>query len=528
MGGGGGGGSTQFKAQGAPPGFDYGTAMGLQQLAIGGDIQSYALSDMDFANRYPALQGAYNQYQAMLNQQVPDIASAQAGQGQIMQGLGGNILGRLGTQTTSDINALRAQAGTVASAAQPLFNLGATQAGMAQPVYNLGQAQAGYSDPIAQLGASQAGLAQPLINIGGQINRMGGQMAGMAATPYAMGQQLLQEPIDPQAQQQMMKAGLTSAAGALGAQSLGQGMAGQAAAARQLGLNTLQYGQAMRGEAMQDIGQAASILGQAGQLRGLGGQTMGLGGQQLTQGGQLYGLGAGQLGAGAQTMGLGSSILGQAGQNYQAGAGTAAQAGGLYGSAQNMQEQYGMNTAQMAAIYGGLQSQQAQQFAQNMGQAYNMFQKRPFGLGGTNLAQSELGQAGAYNSFQQANYATMNGIAYNQAQMNAQQNQLQAQQNAGMMSAGVGAATTAATTGATVAAMSCWVARTIYGTDTNKWKIFRHWLLNKAPEPLRSLYIKRGREFAAVVRKYAPLRTLLKFLMDGVIKSIAYETFSFA
>src|SRR5262252_9685598 len=143
--GGGGGGAAQFKAQGAPPGFDYNTAMGLQQLAIGGDIQGYALSDLDFANRYPALQNAYNQYQAMLNQQVPGIASGQAGLSQVMQGLGGNVLGRLGTDTTSDINALRGQAGTVASAAQPLFNIGATQAGMAQPIYNLGQAQAGYS-----------------------------------------------------------------------------------------------------------------------------------------------------------------------------------------------------------------------------------------------------------------------------------------------------------------------------------------------------------------------------------------------
>ena len=31
------------------------------------------------------------------------------------------------------------------------------------------------------------------------------------------------------------------------------------------------------------------------------------------------------------------------------------------------------------------------------------------------MAQAELGQAGAYNSFQQANYATMNGIAFNAA-----------------------------------------------------------------------------------------------------------------
>jgi len=532
--GGGGGGAAQFKAQGAPPGFDYQTAMGLNQMAIGADISSYALSDIDFANRYPALQNAYNQYQAMLNQQVPGVAGGAAGTGQIMQGLGGNILGRLGTDTTSDINALRGQAGTVASAAQPLFNIGATQTGMAQPIYNLGQAQAGYAQPIAQLGAQQAGLAQPLINlggrisgIGGQINRMGGQMAGMAATPYAMGQQLLQEPIDPQTQQQMMRAGLGSAAGALGAASLGQGMAGQAAAARQLGLNTLQYGQAMRGEAMQDIGQAASILGQAGQLRGLGGQTMGLGGQtmglggqQLTAGGQLYGLGAGQLGAGAQTMGLGSNVLGQGAQSYGLGVNAAAQAGGLYGSAQNMQEQMGMNTAQMAAIYGGLQQQQANQFMANMGQAYNMFQKRPFGLGGTNLAQAELGQAGSYNSFQQANYATMNGIAFNQAQMAAQQQQLQAQQSAGMMSAGVGAAGAVAQAASAAAAITCWVARACYGIDDPRWLYFRSWLFSKrCPWLLRKLYLRFGERLAEKLLngKNEGLRRLIKRAMDRVI-----------
>jgi hypothetical protein len=533
MGSSGGGDSTQFKAQGAPPGFDYSTAMGLQQLAVGGDIQGYALSDQDFANRYPALQSAYNQYQAMLNQQVPGVAGAQAGTGQIMQGLGGNILGRLGTDTTSDINALRGQAGTVASAAQPLFNIGATQAGMGQPIYNLGQAQAGYAQLISQLGASQAGLAQPLVNlggqisgIGGQINRMGGQMAGMAATPYAVGQQLLQEPIDPQTQQQMMRAGLTSAAGSLGAASLGQGMAGQAAAARQLGLNTLQYGQAMRGEAMQDIGQAASILGQAGQLRGLGGQTMGLGGQtmglggqQLTAGGQLYGLGAGQLGAGAQTMGLGSAVLGQGAQTYGLGANAAAQAGGLYGSAQNMQEQMGMNTAQMAGIYGGLQAQQANQFTQNMANAYNMFQKRPFGLGGANLAQSELGQAGAYNSFQQANYATMNGIAFNQAQMAAQQQQLGAQQSAGMMSAGVGAAGAVASASAAAAAITCWVARECLGTADSRWKAFRLWLLNFAPRFLRSIYLRHGQAFAAFVSTQPLLKKSIRVLMLGVLRT---------
>ena len=117
------------------------------------------------------------------------------------------------------------------------------------------QAVGGTVNPILGLGSSQAGLAGGLIGmgqqqagIGNQINQMGGQLAGRSNVPWQTGMQLLQEPIDPQTQQQMMKAGLGSAANNLGAASLGQGMAGQSAAARQLGLNTLQYGQAMRGE----------------------------------------------------------------------------------------------------------------------------------------------------------------------------------------------------------------------------------------------------------------------------------------
>jgi hypothetical protein len=451
--------------------------MGLQQMAIGGDIQSYALSDQDFANRYPALQDAYNQWQAGLNQQVPGVATGAAGQAQIMQGLGNQILGRQGTQTTADINALRAQAGAAASAAQPIFNLGATQAGLAQPITQLGQQQAG---------------------IGTGINRMGQQLAGAANIPLGVGQQLLNEPIDPFTQQQMMKAGLGSAAGALGAASLGQGMAGQSAAARQLGLNTLQYGQAMRGEGMADIGQYASMLGAAGQMRGLGASTMG---------------------GGAQTIGLGGQQLAGAGQLYGLGANTAATAGGLYGAAQGAQEQYGMNTAQMANIYGGLQNQQATNLMGNMQTANQLFQKRPFGLGGTNLAQTELGQTGAYNSFQQANYATMNGIAFNQAQMNAQQQQLGAQQSAGMMSAGIGAAGSVASAAGAAAALTCWVAQECLGTADSRWKQFRLWLLNYAPQPLRTAYLRHGQAFAVFVSTRPLLKGLVRTAMLSILST---------
>lgn len=480
MGGGGGGGSSQFQAQGQPPSFDYQTAMGLNQLAIGGDIQSYALSDQDFANRYPALQSAYNQYQSNIGQQAGLVGQGQAQQSQLMTGLGQMIGGRLSTPTTQNIQNIANAAATANRAVRPIYGLGAQQAGYAQPISNMGQ----------QIGG-----------IGQQITGQGQQLAGMANIPYQLGQQLLQEPIDPQTQQQMMLAGLGSAAGALGGASLGQGMAGQAAAARQLGLNTLQYGQAMRGEGMGDIGQAASILGQGAQTQGLGAQTIGLGGQTL-------GLGSSQLGAGAQTLGLGAQ--------------TAGLGGGLYGQAQQAQEAYQMDTGQLSQIFGGMQNLQATNLLGNIANTGQMFAKRPFGLGGTNLANAELSQAGAYNSFQQANYATMNGIAFNQAQMNAQQNQLAAQQNASMTGALVSTGTTAATTAAMVSAMACWVARSIYGTRDNRWKIFRHWLMNKAPKGVRSAYLRYGQALAARVERSFLLRSSLKLLMDQIIKRTVY------
>jgi len=480
LGGGGGGGSAKFTAQGPPPAFAYLDPTGLNQMAVGADISSYALSDQDFANRYPQLQNAYQQYQANLGQQVGQVGQGAQGQAQIMQGLQNQIAGRNATGTTADITGIRNAAATAAGATQPIYNLGASQAGLAQPLIGMGQQQAG---------------------IGQGISQMGGQLGGAAQIPYQLGQQLLNQPMDPQVQQQMMRAGLGQTAGALGAASLGQGMAGQAAAARQLGLNTMQYGQQRRAEATGDINQYASMLGQGGQLAGLGAQT---------------------IGAGGQTLGLGGQQLAGAGALYGQGAQTAATAGGLSGAAQTAQEQYGMDTAQMAQIYGGLQGQQAQNLLGGIANAGQQFAKRPFGLGGTNLAQTELGQAGAYNSFQQANYATMNGIAYNGAQMQAQQNQLDKQQSAGMASAAIGVGTTAATTGATIAAMSCWVAAAVYGEGSRNWRVFRHWLLNKAPRTIRCIYLRYGQTFAPKVRQNPLLRAAIKLLMDPIVERTIY------
>jgi hypothetical protein len=479
--GGGGGGSSQFKAQGPPPSFDYQTAQGLQNMAIGGDIQSYALSNEAFANQYPALQQAYQQYQSNIGAQAGTVAQGQQNQGAIMGGLANTIGGRQATPTTSDIQNIQNAAATAGSAVKPIFGLGQSQAGLAQPIANMGLQQG---------------------RTGQQLTGLGQQMTGMATTPYQTGLSLLNQPITPQTQQQMMLSGLGQTAGALGGASLGQGMAGQAAAARQLGLGTVQYWQAMRVEAMQDIGQASSMMG---------------------AGGQMAGLGASTIGQGAATMGLGGQQLAQGAQTYGLGANTAATAGGLSGAAQSAQEQYGMDTAQMAAIYGGLQGQQATNLMGNIANANQVFPKQTFGLGGTNMANADLSQASAYNSFNQANYATMNGIASNAAQMASQSQQIQAQQSAGMLSAGVGVATSAASIAATAAgAAACWLARAVYGTDDNRWKIFRHWLMNKAPGALRRAYLRYGEALSLSVRSSASLRFILKLLMDRIIERTTY------
>jgi hypothetical protein len=225
-------------------------------------------------------------------------------------------------------------------------------------------------------------------------------------------------------------------------------------------------------------------------------------------------------------MGAGAGQLGAAGQTFATGAGTAATAGGLYGQAQGLQEQYGMDTAQMANIYSGMQNQLATNTLGSIANAGQMWQKRPFGIGGTNAAQAELGQASALNSFNQANYATMQGIAQYQQQVGTQQAQLNAANNAATTSTIVGAGTTAASTVASVAAMSamCWVARAVY--PDNRWKVFRHWLMNKAPAFLRRAYMRHGESFSHWVTRSRLLRLIVKLLMDQVVERTVYVGYS--
>ena len=67
----------------------------------------------------------------------------------------------------------------------------------------------------------------------------------------------------------------------------------------------------------------------------------------------------------------------------------------------------------------------------------------------------------------------------------------------------------------------CWVAREVYGEDNPKWVMFREWLLTKAPDWFRNLYIKHGERFAAFLRTRPSLKRLIRKWMDSRIQTLA-------
>lgn len=69
----------------------------------------------------------------------------------------------------------------------------------------------------------------------------------------------------------------------------------------------------------------------------------------------------------------------------------------------------------------------------------------------------------------------------------------------------------------TVAA-ACWVAREVYGKDSGEWLVFRHWVLNEAPDWFRDLYLEEGERFAAFISDKPFLKSVVKMGMDLVVK----------
>ncbi len=68
---------------------------------------------------------------------------------------------------------------------------------------------------------------------------------------------------------------------------------------------------------------------------------------------------------------------------------------------------------------------------------------------------------------------------------------------------------------------ACWVAREVYGTDTNRWMMFRHYLMTKAPAWFRALYIRHGARAAAWLSGHPHLKAIVRRWMDARIAGYA-------
>ena len=67
------------------------------------------------------------------------------------------------------------------------------------------------------------------------------------------------------------------------------------------------------------------------------------------------------------------------------------------------------------------------------------------------------------------------------------------------------------------AAYFCWVAREVYGKDNPRWLEFREWMLKKAPDSLREMYLKRGPLIAALVKDMPEMKIKLRNEMEAVL-----------
>lgn len=392
-----------------------------QGQSLGAAIQGYNATDTDFAKRFPGMLNAQNLYQ-------------------------GDIQNIVGTQTPASINQGNA-----------LMNAGAATMPMARQAMQTGQ---GY--------ANQAqGFFNNAATLGQQASTAGNQ-------DMALGQKLVngQQPLDPLVQQELMRSGLSSAAGSLGGAAGLGGTAGQAAVGTQLGVGAQNW-----------INQQRT-MGQQLQQTGVGMDT-GLAGAA----GTLSSAGAGEAGAGAGLMNAGSGIM---------NAGTGAMTGGQ-----------------------GIINNAVSNANQTMAVGSSLFQPRDFGIGPTDAANIALSNTAGQNNFNQFIYGTKVGVAAQNAGIGASNANASAAANNANSQAAIGGGTAAATTAATVAAMAagagCWVAKCIYGEMDIRFHQFRFWLMNLAPKSFKQLYLEHGRDFAAFLDRNPTYKYPVQLVMDAIL-----------
>lgn len=299
---------------------------------------------------------------------------------------------------------------------------------------------------------------------------------------------------------------------------------------------SMKQGNAMMNAGSQYLAPATSLAQQAGTA---GNQDMALG-QKLINGQQAMDplvqqelMRSGLQGA-ANSLGGAAALGGTAGQaavgrnlgvgaenwinqQRQQGMGLQTTGAGLDNSLAGAASTLGGAGANIMSAGQGLINSATQNNTQTMAVGSSIFQPRTFGLSGSDAANIALSNISGQNNMNQFLYQTKVAAAAQNAQIGATNAGARAQASAQNSQAAIGAGTAVATTAATVAALSCWVAREVFGED-DRFRSFRFWLMNLAPLPFKRLYLKYGRSFALFIKYRPVLKSVVRIAMETILK----------
>jgi len=66
--------------------------------------------------------------------------------------------------------------------------------------------------------------------------------------------------------------------------------------------------------------------------------------------------------------------------------------------------------------------------------------------------------------------------------------------------------------------IGCWVAREVYGEENPKWKKFRKWVIQDAPENFRRFYIENGERIAESIKNRPDIKGMIRNWMDSKLE----------
>lgn len=506
-----------YQAPSGAPSFSWTNPADVQNAAIAADTQSYNASDADMLARYPSLVSGNQAFSQGTN------ANMQAVSGQPAIAAGSYDPTQLATARQAMINLGVSPAAAAADSDQQVASVyndyikggvlqgtpmtaRAGQAGVPSQTQNAVAANNAYGAALPGLTASLTGAGNSMLTSGQNMIGTGqdiiGQGQGLIPTGQniiGQGQKIIKEgqpdiaagqnlisgtnPLNPLIQQQMMTAGLGSAAGALGSGNLAAGSAGQAAVAANLGLNINQYIQQQ-------------------QAQGIALQNQGL---------NFANTGSGVIGAGSGVLGQASNLIGAGSNVAGTGAGVATAGGNMFNTAGGLYNNYinNVNSVNQGA---------------NQGEAIanSIMQPRTYGIGGQGVGNVLTSDMASANNMA----AYLYGTKVQGAQLNTQiagANSNAAAQQSGQL-AGLGASAVG-TIGsiAAIAAISCWTAREIFGNLDPRWTQFRFWMLNVGPKSFRKAYLNNGQRWAEEVKCDLALKGLVRKVMQVLIEPYAFS-----